>query len=201
MKRKERIKQIAEQRRKEILDAAARIFARQGYRCTEVEQIADALKIGKGTVYRYFPTKRKLFAAVVEQGMSRLAQAIISRLKDITNPLERIKTAIHAHFEFFEKNNDVVEMLIQERSEFKDQFRPVYHKYYHIQSVRTKQAIQKCIDQKLIKPLDPVGVSNLLTDLFYGTIFTYYLSGKKSSLKEKEKNIVEIFFNNILANR
>ena len=43
----------------EILDTAATIFAQHGYHDTEMQLIADALEVGKGTIYRYFPSKQE----------------------------------------------------------------------------------------------------------------------------------------------
>jgi AcrR family transcriptional regulator len=50
---------LVRRRREEILAAATRIFAQLGYRNTDVQIVADQLKVGKGTVYRYFPSKRE----------------------------------------------------------------------------------------------------------------------------------------------
>src|SRR5271156_5605242 len=55
-----------------ILQIAAKIFAREGYRNTDVQEIADQLGIGKATIYRAFGTKEELFFATVDNGMSRL---------------------------------------------------------------------------------------------------------------------------------
>ena len=56
----------------QILQVAARIFAKRGYRNTDVQEIADELGIGKATIYRAFGTKEELFFATVDNGMSRL---------------------------------------------------------------------------------------------------------------------------------
>ena len=50
-------------RRNNLLDAASRIFARQGYDAASLEDIAFEAGIGKPTIYRYFPSKEALFEA------------------------------------------------------------------------------------------------------------------------------------------
>ena len=52
---------LQERRREEILDAAASLFAQHGYRSTDMEYVAAALGIAKGTIYRYFTSKEELF--------------------------------------------------------------------------------------------------------------------------------------------
>ena len=67
-------------RREQILDAAAEVFAQHGYRNTDVQFVADALQVGKGTVYRYFPSKEALFLAAVDRGMRRLTERFQARV-------------------------------------------------------------------------------------------------------------------------
>ncbi|MCP9623577.1 TetR family transcriptional regulator [Nocardia otitidiscaviarum] len=47
--------------RRELMDAALRLFERQGYEQTTVQQIADAVRVSRRTFHRHFPSK----AAVV----------------------------------------------------------------------------------------------------------------------------------------
>src|SRR5438132_597738 len=56
----------------EILEAAAELFAKHGYADTDTQLLADKLGIGKGTLYRYFPSKRELFLAAADRVMVRM---------------------------------------------------------------------------------------------------------------------------------
>ncbi len=61
-----------------VVDAAADLFARQGYARTSLEQVAAAARVSKGTVYGHFDGKEALFQAVMEdqerQMIDRLTQ-------------------------------------------------------------------------------------------------------------------------------
>ncbi|WP_448949822.1 TetR/AcrR family transcriptional regulator [Labrys neptuniae] len=59
-------------RRNNLLDAASRIFARQGYEAASVDDIAFEAGIGKATIYRYFSSKEALFEAVFAQALDDL---------------------------------------------------------------------------------------------------------------------------------
>ncbi|GAA3125128.1 TetR/AcrR family transcriptional regulator [Streptosporangium carneum] len=61
-----------------ILDAAADLLVRLGYRKVTVEDIAQRVGIGKGTVYLHWPTKQQLFEAL----LLRESIAYIGRLTD-----------------------------------------------------------------------------------------------------------------------
>src|SRR5258705_5710959 len=55
----------SEMRRLAILGAARKVFARQGYADTVVDDIAGEAGIGKGTLYLYFPSKEKIYLAAL----------------------------------------------------------------------------------------------------------------------------------------
>ncbi|VFR54245.1 Transcriptional regulator, TetR family [plant metagenome] len=65
-----------------ILDVAAALFASQGYAATTMEQVADACKAGKDTIYRRYASKGALFGAL----MDRLRTEIIAELGACTPP-------------------------------------------------------------------------------------------------------------------
>ncbi len=57
-------------KRAKILQCAAREFLRSGFSATTIDQIAAESGVVKQTVYNYFETKHKLFAAAVDHLMS-----------------------------------------------------------------------------------------------------------------------------------
>jgi AcrR family transcriptional regulator len=70
-------------RREEILAAAARVFAEKGYRDAKVSEITAALDIADGTLYNYFPSKRDLLMAILDQARTDawMLQANLSALR------------------------------------------------------------------------------------------------------------------------
>src|SRR5271154_4991546 len=83
-------------RREEILEAAVKQFAQHGYADTDMQEVADSVQIGKGTIYRYFPSKRELFLATTDQIMRKMRKEIDSRIGGIDDPLARVNEGIRA---------------------------------------------------------------------------------------------------------
>src|SRR5262245_41045443 len=114
-------------RRGEILATAVKLFAAHGYSNTDVQQVADALGVGKGTVYRYFPSKRELFLAAVDRGLKELSGRIDAALAaPADDPLDQFVAAMTAYLRFFHEQPEYVELFIQERAEFRDRRTPLY---------------------------------------------------------------------------
>ncbi len=53
--------------KRQILDAAARIFAHRGYAAASVQEIVDAAKVSKPALYYYFGDKAGLYQALVDE--------------------------------------------------------------------------------------------------------------------------------------
>jgi TetR/AcrR family fatty acid metabolism transcriptional regulator len=58
---------LAEARRKEILDAAARVIAMSGYHKTTIKQIAKEARVADGTIYNYFANKEELLLGLLDR--------------------------------------------------------------------------------------------------------------------------------------
>jgi len=65
-----------ERRREQILKAATRVFAREGYHRASVAEIIAEAGIARGTFYLYFPGKREIFSELVDVFGVRIANAL-----------------------------------------------------------------------------------------------------------------------------
>ncbi|MFD7443894.1 TetR/AcrR family transcriptional regulator [Streptomyces sp. NPDC059909] len=62
-------------RRRQILDGAARCFARDGFHATSMQDILGEIGLSAGAVYRYFSGKEELISAIAEQTFSGVRAA------------------------------------------------------------------------------------------------------------------------------
>jgi len=68
--------ELVTRRRKEILEAASKVISEKGYQQTVIADIAASLKIGHGTVYRYFNNKEDIACAAIDEVISRLSRIL-----------------------------------------------------------------------------------------------------------------------------
>jgi len=82
-----RIVKEPEERKKEILDAAEKLFANKGYEAATVNDILGSVKIAKGTFYYYFKSKEDVLDALIDRrisdGVKRAQEIIASPLPPI----------------------------------------------------------------------------------------------------------------------
>src|SRR5207244_11733260 len=87
--------------REGILRAAETIFTRHDYHQVQMDQVAEACGVGKGTLYRYFPSKRALYLAVVFEGIARLRVELEAALAAADAPARRIELIVRRTLAYF----------------------------------------------------------------------------------------------------
>ena len=189
---------LVARRREEILGVATRVFARHGFPSTDVQIVADALGVGKGTVYRYFPSKEDLFLAAVDRGMRLLHACVEERVAPIGDPLAQFIAAVEAYLGFFDAQPDLVELLIQERAEFRDRKRPTYFEHRDANIGRWRGLFEQLIERRVVRDVPVDRILDVVTDLLYGTIFTNYFARPARSLDRQARDILDVVLHGVL---
>lgn len=191
--------EVRARRCEEILEAAGKLFAERGYSEANTQQLADRLRVGKGTIYRYFPTKQDLFLAAVDRLMQKLTAAVDACLTPGGDPLDQIAAAVRTYLAFFAEHPEFTELLIQERAQFKDRKKPTYFAYRDASIDRRREEVRALIQQGRLRDVPPDRIGDVLSDLLYGTMFTNYFTGRKRSPAEQAEDILDIVFHGILT--
>jgi AcrR family transcriptional regulator len=186
-------------RREQILDAATRRFAVNGYHETDLQELADEIGLGKGTIYRYFESKQALFLAAVDRVMVRLRQRIDQIREQTLDPLEQISRAMQAYLAFFDAHPEFVELLILERAVFRERKKPTYFEHRERNVGRWRALYQQLIDVGRVRPIPPETISDTFSSTLYGAMFTNFFAGRQKSLEKQAAELVEILFHGILT--
>lgn len=78
MKYSSRRAQAAAETRQLLVQEAARLFSRQGFAATSLEEIGVAAGVTKGALYHHFSSKEDLYAECYEQQAARVAETVAS---------------------------------------------------------------------------------------------------------------------------
>ncbi|MFQ5960035.1 MAG: TetR/AcrR family transcriptional regulator [Candidatus Methylomirabilales bacterium] len=90
-----------DRKRREILQAAMRVFARDGYHRAKMEAVAEEAGIGKGTVYEYFKSKTELFLVLHDHMLGELKDFYTKELAGIQQPAAMLERFIAVAFQTF----------------------------------------------------------------------------------------------------
>src|SRR3990167_7322248 len=90
--------QLFEQRENALLDAARQLFAEQPWDRVTIAEVAAAAGIGKGTVYKHFPSKEALYARLMLD-LSRDNLAELRALHAAHPPQQAMRLVLQRAFE------------------------------------------------------------------------------------------------------
>lgn len=186
-------------RREEILDAAARLFARRGYSDANVQELADLLEVGKGTVYRYFPTKEALFLAAVDRMIQRLTDAVERSIAAVADPVDQLTGVFKTYLRFFAEHPEATELLIQERAHFKDRKTPTYFAYREAHIERRLDRLRSLIAEGRFRDIPADRIADMVGDLLYGTMFTNYFAGRNRAPDEQAEDLLDVALYGVLS--
>jgi AcrR family transcriptional regulator len=99
LSRKERER---ERHRREILEAAERVFVRKGYYLATVEQIAQEAQFAVGTIYNFFTGKEELYSQVVEKIAQDFMEVFEQQVLTRSDPEEAIGALIELRLTHFD---------------------------------------------------------------------------------------------------
>jgi TetR/AcrR family transcriptional regulator, cholesterol catabolism regulator len=84
-------------RRVQLLDAAARLFARRGFHATSMRDIAKAVDMLSGSIYYHFNSKQEMLLAVYAEGARRIGDLVDAAAARESDPWKRLEAASAAH--------------------------------------------------------------------------------------------------------
>ena len=102
------------EKRRLILDAAVRVFARQGFHSTRVSDIADEAGVAYGLVYHYFNSKDEVLNELFIERWSLLLAAIEEADRGEGGPREKLGTVSGFIFDSYRHDPELMKVIIVE---------------------------------------------------------------------------------------
>ncbi|WP_257348808.1 TetR/AcrR family transcriptional regulator [Pseudalkalibacillus decolorationis] len=87
----EQNKQIKDERREQILQAALKVFSRRGLAATKISKIANEAGLSHGLVYHYFSSKDEIFTMLVERALDGSKMVVDDAIKQNLPPLDQLR--------------------------------------------------------------------------------------------------------------
>src|SRR5262244_531563 len=95
----------------QIIDAAIRVFARNGYYNSRVSDIAREAGIASGTIYLYFKTKDEILVTLFRERMAEWVASVRREVAAERDPLAKIRRIVALHFKVLEDNPELAEVV------------------------------------------------------------------------------------------
>ena len=181
------------QHRKEIMDAAIKVFAEKGFSAATLDEIAHEAEFSKGTIYLYFSNKEDLLYSILDnafKGWSVLFSNIITGKRkfreEITDMFNRIAEEIFDKPDIFALLSDQHGSLFKTISEEKrNEFCQKHHQFWSNFEARTKKAIEN----GELREIPTEGI----TGMVHGSLDAMVLNRWNCRTLDELKNAIDIF--------
>ncbi|RKN74954.1 TetR/AcrR family transcriptional regulator [Paenibacillus ginsengarvi] len=153
-------------RRKMIVEAAAKSFALFGYKATTMDQVAKIAGVGKGTIYTFFANKEELFQDI----MAKLIHEMKLVAEEVVDPSRNFFDNLHQALDRlldFREEHELAIKLAQEVKEIGTQMAQE-----GIQQIEKavvgyiQQQVQRAMDKGEIKRCDPEMTAFVMLKLY-----------------------------------
>jgi AcrR family transcriptional regulator len=105
------------ERRRQLLEVAASIFAERGYHGTTTAELARAAGVTEPILYQHFPGKQALFITLIEMVGDEVLRAWTESLAAIDSPRERLRALLASNPATHERGRGVYRVILHAMTE------------------------------------------------------------------------------------
>lgn len=189
-------------RKKEIIDAAVKIFAAKGFNSATLEDIAGSAEFGKGTLYNYFQGKEEIYRAIIDEVIINQEQIVKEADANSKSFQEFIEKGSKGIFEYCIRNKHaflifVKEIALLDRDLHYVNFEELFQKLSEMKRIFEKRA-EMGIQKKEIRKVNPEKLLILYKHMLYPYIHhLIFCSGEEINVDEEISFFLSIFFEGI----
>lgn len=186
-----------------IIEAAIRVFGKEGLEKGKIADIAKEAGIGKGTIYEYFRSKNEIFQAI-EQSVFSDFNLVFDELNSARlSPSEKLKQLMSGGLDMFVEMGDAL-LIITElwihagrghlHGSNPAQFMEYYDKYRRgIESI-----LQEGIQFGEFREMNKEGVARLLMAFMDGLVWQFVMLNDPRKFENVKTETIESFMRGIL---
>lgn len=189
----------AEERQEEIIKAAVELAGEQGVDSVTTQDMADAVGITQGAIFRHFPTKDMIWLGVIHWVRGRLMSVLDMAADQGKDPLDSLEKMFFAHLGFVEKVPAIpklvfTDQLLKKNPRIKELIRSILADY----EARVTSLLVQCKEQNLVRPdLDEHGAAVMFTGIIQGLVMRVSIIEARKSLVVEGALVYPIFLHGI----
>ncbi|HQT21815.1 MULTISPECIES: TetR/AcrR family transcriptional regulator [Daejeonella] len=184
--------------RETILNVAKNIFGKYGFKKTTMDEIAEAARKAKSSIYHYFKSKEEIFKAIVEKESLTLNAAITKAIHAETTPKNKIRAYVLTRMETISELSNLYSAL-------KDDY---WEHYNFIEKVRVRYDTEEV---NTIKSILSNGVENgdfMIEDIeltafaivtaLKGLEYPLYIEKNNNQIEKRFDGLLNVLFYGIM---
>lgn len=148
--------------RQKILAAAEEVFGERGYEAASIVDITRSAGVAQGTFYLYFPSKKAVFAELVDELGAMLRRTLAAAVVELDDRLAVERAGLQAFLVFVQQHKNLYRIVRQ--AEFVDE--ELYRAYYRRLAKGYEEGLARAMKAGQVRKLDPEAVAFALMGIF-----------------------------------
>ena len=188
-----------EERQSEIIRVAVELAAEKGVDSVTTQDMADAMNVTQGAIFKHFATKDDIWVAVMRWIREQLMKVLEKASSEATDPIDAIERMFFAHVAFISKHPAIPRLLFSEllhkkSSKLRDLIQEIISGY----EAKIAGLLDAAKKQSLVPPdLDSRSAAVLYIGMIQGLVMQASIFGGKRSLLEEAKKTFPIYLHGI----
>jgi len=145
---------LIEERRRQILTAATKLFSQQGYYRTTIQAIARRAGVSTGLIYQYFHDKDDVLFLTLVTVLDTYEQEIPKDIEGVEEPLERLCRAFYAYCRVVDRLLDATVLAYRSTKSLKPHRRHVIKERETATNRLLEACLEAAIAADLIRPVN-----------------------------------------------
>ena len=191
---------VGPQRRREILDAAAQVFARLGFARARMDDIAQEAGLSKGTLYLYFRSKEALFQALLDSFYEREMQSLRAALERHQGPVpQRIQQILSDILARLQSYRPLLPLLYEVYALVarKQVVREAFQAYYRHYADLLAQLLREGMERGEIRAGDPHRLAVALIAHIEGVILLWVMAPQVVDLEAQWQTSADLLLRSL----
>jgi len=180
----------ATEKRRVILDAAVRVFARQGFHTCRVADIADEAGVAYGLVYHYFSSKEEILDTLFLERWGLLLEAIAEADAQQRSPREKLRAIAGFIVDSYRYDPELMKVIIVEVTRAANTFgrthlAEIREAFAQIASIVERAQADGLFRDEIDPPFAALAFYGLIEQVLTGWIFESELVGEEELERAK----------------
>lgn len=184
-------------KRKLILEAAVKVFSRQGYHKAKMEEIAAEAGIGKGTIYEYFDSKLNLFQEMLERSRDIYSNSLIGENQESLSFKERLRAVFLSHINFCRENKELTRVVFWDTEIMDEELKAWCYEKRKEKEEEFRNIVVKAIKAGEIRKVSEQVLTLVISGVLSSIWAPLTLEGWDIEAEELADELIDLVFNGI----
>lgn len=190
-----------EERQAEIVAAAIRLARESSPALITTGDIAEAIGVTQGAVFKHFPTKDAIWQAVMRWVRESLLQSLQAAVDQASTPRDALGAMFRTHVEFVIAHPGVPRLIFHELQQPADsstklEVRALLQAYRKLLLGVLDQAV---VRQQVSSSLDPEAAATSFVGLIQGLVMQSMLAGRPGAMRQPAERVLALYLRGIGA--